>query len=339
MNHIRAHLLETVSLVFFPLFLLFLFTFFVPQSNSIDDTRPQTVVISRGMGVRSIGSLLEEKGIIPGVLQFIIAAKITGKEETLQAGRYTFPGRNSIVSVLNRLAQGEVEHEKVTVPEGLTVREIAHRLHREAGVDSQVFVHLTGDGGFIRSLGVEVENLEGFLFPSTYMVHWEMDPKEVIGKMVDALRMVFSEKYAARAQELGFSVQQVLTLASIIEREVMVPEERSIISAVFHNRLKLGRALESCATVEYALGIHKPRLSEEDLAVRSPYNTYLHPGLPPGPIGNPGQASIEAALYPADVDYLYFVSEGNGHHIFSRSLEEHARAKRSIRRKIQNEKR
>ena len=128
------------------------------------------------------------------------------------------------------------------------------------------------------------------------------------------------------------TVHEVMILASIIEREVKIPEERPMISAVFHNRLNLGRALESCATVEYVLGMHKPRLSQEDLQVPSPYNTYLHRGLPPGPICNPGEAAIRAALYPADVDYLYFVSEGNGRHIFSRSLEEHVRAKHRVRR-------
>ncbi|UCE18014.1 MAG: endolytic transglycosylase MltG [Gemmatimonadota bacterium] len=297
----------------------------------------RTVVVSKGMDVRSIGSLLEKEGIISGKLQFLLAVKFFGKEENLQAGRYTFPERNSIISVLNRLVQGEVAYEKVTLPEGLTAEEVAHRFKVAAAIDSQTFLHVIADTGFIRTLELRTHNLEGYLFPSTYMVYWEMDPREIIAGMVEAFKRVFSSEYEVRAEELGLSVREVLTLASIIEREVMVPEERPIISAVFHNRLKLGRALESCATVEYALGIHKPRLTEEDLQVQSPYNTYVYAGLPPGPICNPGKASIEAALYPADVDYLYFVSEGNGRHIFSRSLEEHTRAKWRVRRNTRNE--
>lgn len=328
----RSHLREAVLLLLLTILVLSLFTFYVPQSLPGPNFSSKTVTILKGMTVRSIGRTLKEKGIISGVPQFVLAAKLWGKEGSLQAGRYSFPAQNSLFSVLKRLTRGEIQYEQVTIPEGLTVHGVAHRLQTEAAVDSQKFIHLVNDTPFISSLGIEAESLEGYLFPSTYTVHWEMDAAELIRQMVGTFKRVYDKSCEMRAQELGFSLQEILTLASIIEKEVKVAEERPAISAVFHNRLKLGRALESCATVEYALGVHKPRLSEEDLQVQSPYNTYLHTGLPPAPICSPGKASIEAALYPADVDYLYFVSAGNGHHIFSRTLEEHARAKRRVKR-------
>ena len=336
MKKSRSRLCDTFLLLLVTLLVLFIFTFYVPQALPKVNSASHTVTILKGMGVRSIGHLLKEKGIISGVPQFVFAAKFLGKEGDLQAGRYIFPERNSIASVLKRLTRGEGEYKKVTIPEGLTINEVAHRLKTDAAVDSLMFIRLASDTAYIHTLGIEAGCLEGYLFPSTYIVHWEMDPREVIVRMVEAFKMVFTPEYESRAQRLGFSIQEVLTLSSIIEREVMVQEERPIISAVFHNRLELGRALESCATVEYALGVHKSRLTEEDLQVQSPYNTYLYAGLPPGPICNPGKASIEAALYPADVDYLYFVSEGNGRHIFSRSLEEHVRAKRRVKKSSSN---
>ena len=333
MKSTQLYLLESIVLLLSAILFLFLFTFYIPQPllpKAQYESRLCT--IHTGMGVREIGSVLKAQGVISGIPQFVLAAKVWGIEGDLQAGRYSFPERNSLASVLKQLTRGEIEYERVTIPEGLIAHEIASILQAEAAIDSQSFVQLTRDTSFIRTLHIDSDALEGYLFPSTYMIYWEMNPKEVIQKMVDAFHMIFNEEFQARTSELGFSVQEVVTLASIIEREVGVPEERSIISAVFHNRMRLGRALESCATVEYALGLHKSRLTDEDLQVQSPYNTYLYTGLPPGPICNPGQASIEAALYPADVDYLYFVSKGNGRHIFSRSLEEHVRAKWRVKR-------
>jgi UPF0755 protein len=296
------------------------------------------VTIPKGMDVRSIGTLLHERGIISHEELFVLVARLWGKDGALQAGQYAFPPQNSLVSVLDRLSRGEVHSIQVTIPEGLTVHEIGHRLKKAAVVDSSALVRLCGDGDFIRSLNIDASHLEGYLFPNTYMIFWEMVPEEAIKFMVEAWHGVFTEEFREKAEQLEMTVHEVMTLASIIEREVMHPEERTIISGIFHNRLKLNRALESCATVEYVLGEHKPRLTQEDLQVPSPYNTYLHRGLPPGPICNPGQAAIHAALYPDDVDYLYFVSQGNGRHIFSKSLEEHVRAKHRVRREMRNRK-
>jgi UPF0755 protein len=335
---LRYHLRDCLFLLLAAILVLAFFTFFLPQPSSDPNSESTTVTISKGMSVRSIGLLLQEQGVIRNARIFVLAAKVWGKEGTLQAGRYSFSSRNSLVSLLSQLSQGRVHSVGVTIPEGLTVHEIAHRFKEQADVDSAAFIGLVHDENFIRSLGIDADHLEGYLFPNTYMVYWEMDPKATLTMMVEAFWTVFTEALKVRAGDLGMSVHQSVTLASLVEREVKVPEERAIISAVFHNRLKLGRALESCATVEYALGVHKPRLTEEDLKAPSPYNTYLHPGLPPGPICSPGKAAVEAALYPADVDYLYFVSEGNGRHIFSRSLEEHTRAKHRVRREARNRK-
>ena len=173
--------------------------------------------------------------------------------------------------------------------------------------------------------------LEGYLFPETYFLDPDATEEEVIERMVAQLREVFADSLYPRLDHIGLTFHEAITLASIVEREAAVAEERPIISQVFQRRLRLNRLLESCATVEYALGVHKKRLTNRDLKVESPFNTYRHRGLPPGPIGNPGAAALLATLYPAETDYLYFVARGDGRHAFSRTHTEHARAKRSIR--------
>jgi UPF0755 protein len=318
---------EVVILLLFTVVLIWLFSFHIPHSIPDHEEKSQIVVIPPGRSVRNIGLILKEKGIISHAPLFVVAVKLWGKEGSLQAGRYTFPPRNSIASVIRKLTEGEMEYARVTIPEGLNAYEMAGKFQAEAGIDSQRFIDLVHDLPFIKSLGIEADALEGYLFPNTYIVYFEMDPGDVIKRMTDAFRTVFTEKDTLRARELGFTVEEVLTLASIIEKEAKLSLERPVISAVYHNRLKLGRPLEADPTVQYALGIHKPRLLEEDLKVKSPYNTYLHAGLPPGPICSPSRASIEAALYPAKVDYLYFVAQGDGGHAFSHSLEQHVQAK------------
>jgi UPF0755 protein len=259
-------------------------------------------------------------------------AKFTGSDRALRAGHHNLRGNMSTLAVIRELTRGGTLTEDVTIPEGLTSEKIASILARRIGIDSTGFIQLVNDPELCNELGVEALNLEGYLFPNTYNFHRNEGERFVIEKMVGEFQRVFGEDFRVRATELGISVHQAVTLASIIEKESGDHEERKIISEIFHRRLKIGRALESCATVEYALGMHKERLSYDDLRVKSPYNTYINRGLPPGPISNPGYSSIFAALYPAETGYLYFQARGDGKNVFSRSISEHSSIKRELRR-------
>ena len=301
------------------------------------DTGAKEIVLERGMMAGEVGRMLKRERIVRNARFFSILARVTGLEKRIEAGEHTLSGAHSTLSVLNKLRSGRYPAKNVTVPEGWTRYQIAGLFREHLDADSLRFLSFAEDPAVCRGLGVDASSLEGYLFPDTYNFFVPTDERRIIERMVDRFHQVFADSLAERAKEFGWSIRQAVTLASIVEREAQVVEERQIIAGVFHRRLKLGRALESCATVKYALGKHKGRLVQADLNVASPYNTYLHRGLPPGPIGNPGIASILAALYPADVDYLYFVARGDGTHIFTRTNREHARAKYRVRREKREE--
>jgi UPF0755 protein len=283
--------------------------------------------------LRKTATALQEAGLIKDVNSFIILARVTRLDKKLQSGRYNFHEPMAPILVLKTLTQSGTLTERVTIPEGYTLREIAMTLAEQESIDTKQFLALAQDPSFLSAHGIEAQSAEGYLFPSTYNIYWKMDPKKAIGLMISEHHRVFSDSLKKRATALGMTPHQALILASIIEREGKKDSERPTISSVFHNRLKVKRPLESCATVEYILPEHKDRLLFEDLKVPSPYNTYLHPGLPPGPICSPGRSSILAALYPADTDYLFFVSNGDGSHTFTRTGSQHAQAIQKIRGK------
>ncbi len=294
---------------------------------------PVTIVIEPGTPVSVIARRLQSAGVIDGAGGLIAAARLTGSERSLQAGRFRFPGRESNLAVLRRLTNGDTAHELVTIPEGLRAGDVAAILAREAEVDSAAFMTLLADPAFIAAVlpsdGDEEPpaSLEGYLLPETYNIYYRMEAAAVLRLMVDQFRELWESALADPARELGFTRHAVATLASIIEREAASDGERPLVSAVFHNRLRRGMRLESCATVLFALGRYKRRLWERDLEIDSPYNTYRIRGLPPGPIANAGAASLRAAVAPAETDFLYFVARGDGTHIFSRTYAEHLRAK------------
>jgi UPF0755 protein len=309
--------------------------------------QPITIVIEAGTGTHGLAEQLAAEGVISDAETLIRAARLTGMDRALQAGRYHFPGGESMLGVLARLSNGGTLDELVTIPEGLRATQVAAIVAREAEVDSATFMQLLTDPEFIQStLGVDPdlsgeghpqmetldgyllpETLDGYLLPETYNIYYQMPAEEVVRLMVRHFTDLWSEALAGSAERLGMSRREVVTLASIIEREAVAADEREIISSVFHNRMERGMRLESCATVLYALGRYKPRLYERDLQVDSPYNTYRHQGLPPGPIANPGAASLIASVNPAADSYLYFVARGDGTHIFSRTFQEHVNAK------------
>ena len=290
------------------------------------------VRIDKGMNARQIGNLLEERGLVRSAWAFSWNARLRGLARQLEAGRYPLSGAMTSSEILEFLRQAPLEMDRVTVPEGLTLGETAALFHEAGLADSARFAALATDLEMVRKQGVKAASLEGYLFPETYFFGKGVSEKEIIDRMVSEFFSVVDDPLMARLDSVEMSLHEAVILASIIEGEARFDSERPIISSVFHRRLKLRRRLESCATVEYALGFHKEILNNEDLRVKSPFNTYLHQGLPPGPIGNPGRASLRATLNPADTEYLYFVARGDGTHSFSRTNKEHEAAKRAIRR-------
>ena len=301
--------------------------------SPMESTGDATVVfVEPGMSVSHVATRLEQEGLIRDARWFKLYARYREVDSKIKVGRYPLAAGQTIDEILATLVSGKGGTEQVTIPEGLTINEIAVILHEKIEVDSTVFLELARDPKFVADLGIESPDLEGYLFPNTYKFYRGMAPDLVIREMTGLYHHIMTPENREKAKEMEMSIHDVMTLASIIEREAQLASERDTISGVFHNRLRIGRRLESCATVQYILGEPKAVLLEKDLRIPSPYNTYLHAGLPPGPICSPGAAAINAALNPAVVPYLYFVARGDGGHIFSRSNREHVNAKNRIKR-------
>ncbi len=325
---------EPTLLILLSLIVLLVLTIYGPPSPSPSLGQETVVVLDRGLGVRAIAGRLKEAKVISSPGQFLFLSKLLGVEDQLQAGKYSFAPGTRPLDVLNRLTRGQATAQMVTIPEGLTIRQMARLLQTESGMDAERFIGLANDPHVCREHGVEASSLEGYLFPDTYGLYWGIPAREMIALLVSRFQHAWDNSMARRAGELGMSLHQVITLASMIEEEVMANEERPIISAVYHNRLKKRMLLQCDPTVIYALGGEATPLTRRDLKVDSPYNTYRHQGLPPGPISNPGKRSIMAALYPTKVDYLYFVARGDGSHHFSRTHREHVNAKNRIKKNL-----
>ncbi len=295
-------------------------------------TAAQQVSIGKGMSARAIGEALERQGLVRSAQVFEWTVRWRGVAGDLEAGTYRIAGTSTTRQIAAALLNAPIQTHRVTIPEGLTRHQIAGLMQREIELDSTRFVALAEDAALLAEFGVDAGSLEGYLFPETYFFDAHTTEEATIRRMVAEFGKVFSDSLTRQLATVGLDLHQAVTLASIVELEAVADDERPIIAAVFHRRLKLNRLLESCATIEYALGVHKERLNNADLRVDSPFNTYIHRGLPPGPIGNPGLASLRATLFPADTDYLYFVARGDGRHIFSHTHVEHSRAKRAVRR-------
>jgi len=289
----------------------------------------RVITIAPGTDARRILHRLAEEGIIAHPLPVLAYLALTRQGAHLKAGDYRFPSPISPLEVIRRLIRGEVVTEKITIPEGLNRFEIAELIARLPIRDADRALEFTEDASLIRDLDPQADSLEGYLFPDTYTYTPSTSARDLIARMVRRFRAVFTEEDRARARALGFTVREIVTLASLIEKEAKLPEERPLISSVFHNRLRRGMRLECDPTVLYAAlleGEEDRIIHRSDLARPSPYNTYLYPGLPPGPIASPGREALRAALYPASTDYLYFVVDGtrqDGAHRFARTWAEH----------------
>jgi UPF0755 protein len=285
--------------------------------------------VERGRGVRAVAENLRSRNIIRSSVALTIAQELFYPRQRLKAGEYEFTFPAAAKDVLFKIFRGRIFLHPVTVPEGLTGDEIAELLGVQAGVEPGPFRTAFQQTALVRDWDPAAINLQGYLFPNTYLLPRKATASELVDIMVGEFRKVFHEGWRERAAELGMSVRAVVTLASLIEKETALPGERPLVSAVFHNRLRIGMKLDCDPTVIFGLKLedkYSGRLLSQDLKFPSAYNTYLHPGLPPGPICNPGRQSLEAALYPAMEDLLYFVARGDGSHEFSRTFGEHRRA-------------
>jgi len=288
----------------------------------------QFVDIPPGAGPASIGRRLVDAGVIRDTLGFRYELTRTGSGRRLQAGEYRFDRPMTIKEVVAKIVRGDVYLQPITFREGLTILDMAQLFESRGFGPAADFVSAASDGAAIHDVDPVARNLEGYLFPDTYAMPRHATAPQLVARMVDGFQKVLTPTLRAAADARGLSVRELVTLASIVEKETAKPEERPLVAAVYGNRLKIGMALQCDPTVIYALqraGRYNGNLTRADLQWDSPYNTYRYPGLPPGPIAAPGQASLEAAAHPADVPYIYFVSRGDGSHAFATTLDEHNR--------------
>ena len=286
------------------------------------------VDLAPGMSPQAIGRLLVDQGVVRDLLTFRVALWRSGSARELKAGEYRFDRPVRPADVIARIARGDVFVRPLTFPEGLTIKEMAAIFEARGFGTAASFAEAARERALIADLDDRADDLEGYLFPETYLLPRHASAERLVSLMVDRFRAVFVPALKEAAASRGLSVRQAVTLASIVEKETAKPDERPIVAAVYLHRLKIRMGLQSDPTVIYALdkaGRYHGNLTKDNLRFDSPYNSYRYAGLPPGPIAAPGLSSLEAAANPADTDFLYFVSRNDGSHVFARSLAEHNR--------------
>jgi len=292
-------------------------------------TDPELFVqVPQGAGTTQIGQALVQAGIVKDQWTFRGALLWTRTTRLLKAGEYRFDRPMTAIDVVERIARGDVYTRRLTFPEGLTIVEMAKLYESRGFGQAQQFIDATRDASPIRDLDPQATDLEGYLVPETYALARTTPASKLVAMMVNRFRSVFNDELRREVKEQGLTVRQIVTLASLIEKETGNTEERPVVAAVYRNRVKTGMGMQADPTIIYALekaGRWDGNIHKQDLAFDSPYNTYKYPGLPPGPIASPGKASLEAAVLPADVPYLYFVSRNDGTHVFAKTLTEHNR--------------
>ncbi|MDR1244840.1 MAG: endolytic transglycosylase MltG [Endomicrobium sp.] len=310
-----AKKIGVVISVFFIIFMVLFCLGFMPKAGE-----KALFVVRKGENFSTVASRLEKQNLILSKKLFLFFVKLTNSQNKLKTGIYELSGRDGIFKILKQLKNNSRNFIKITIPEGNNIKQTADIIADKVKIDKEKFIEIAND-----------RNLEGYLMPGTYFVSLGVSEEELIDMMYNEFNKKITPVMHERAKELNVPFKDIITMASIIEKEVVKPEERSIIAAVFYNRLKRKMMLQSCATVLYAMGVTKEHLSLEDTKFKSPYNTYLHFGLPPGPISNPGIESIKAALYPSDSGVLYFVSARDGSHFFAKTFSEHVKNKQIVK--------
>ena len=311
-------------------FLVFSWVLLTPTASL--KAGPRVFEVPAHEGVADIARRLQGADVIRGAPAFVVLTAVRGSLRQLRAGEYEAPRGASMLDVVSLLESGRVKQHPVLHPEGATVAELARALEAQRLARAADVARVAADPALLHRLGIEGPSVEGYLFPDTYQFVRGMSAGEMLGRMVQRLKTKLGPELLARARERGLSPHALLTLASIVEREAVAPEERRLIAAVFWNRLRLDMPLQADPTVQYAVGKERAKLTRADLATDHPYNTYRRSGLPPGPIASPGLSAIEAVLDPAPVRYLYFVALDERRHHFSTTVEEHNAAVARYRR-------
>lgn len=332
---------KTILMAVMLLLAMLMMTGCMPEDayTPMDPSKTDNVIVDipQGSSVATMGSILFEAGLIREADYFKARVKVLGVDSKLKAGRYAFQLSQSMDDIINHIVSGDVYRDliKVTIPEGYEIKQIVETLEAAGLVKSESFYALMASAPleytFLEGIPEGDRRLEGFLFPATYTFEKGVSEEAVLKAMLDKFDAVFKPEYYDTAKSLNLTVYQLITMASIVEREGQVRSELPLIAGVFYNRIQKEMKLESCATIQYALGDRKAKLYNKDLEIESPYNTYKYLGLPTGPIASPGEAALQAALFPEASDKLFFVlsNKGDGSHIFSKTYAEHLEAKKA----------
>lgn len=297
--------------------------FFLP--NNFDGS-PRFITVSKGQSFSSVADSLEKTGIISGVTSFKIAGRLLGVTKRMRVGKYSFVSGATNYDILSSIEGGaDAILSSVTLHEGVRSILYARTLQKHIGIDSAKFMDYFSDTSLIGIYPHNASSLEGYLMPNTYYFSWQDDEKQIVQRLITEFREFFVDSLQRRMKQMGMTLNEVMTMASIVEWEAVYDDERPVIAGVYYNRLKRRMKLQADPTVLYAVSYFPKRLTKSDLRTESPYNTYLVYGLPPGPINNPGRQSIMAALYPAKHNLLYFVADNNGRHRFAKDYRGHLR--------------
>lgn len=316
------------------IFGILIFIFFMP--NYYQQQSPVVFEVKQGETLSEIIHNLHEQEIIPSKINMHIAAFINDAGSKIKAGKYKIKNGLSYLELIEKLIEGTPEETvKITIPEGLWLKKIAGVLNSELKINSSRFLELCNNKSFIKSLGIDAENLNGYLLPETYYVVKDSDEEDIIRFLVSRTMELFDEEAKEELKKHGKTIHEILTLASIVEAETRIKEELPIVAGVYYNRLKRGMALQADPTIQFLLrnkNRRTKRVYYKDLEIDSPYNTYKYSGLPPGPINNPGKDAIMATIYPDSHNYFYFVANGDGGHDFAKNYSEHLRNVRDYKR-------
>ena len=325
----KTHFLYGAVVFFSMIFTSVALILFWPQQNSGLVVK---VTVKSGFSLLQLAQQMKDNKLITNKSTFMWAAQLMGKERKIPIGTFHLEDAINNYSIIQQLVNGSPELKKITFLEGWTIRQFADHLALKLDLEADEIIRLANRNTFLRRHKLSSSSAEGYLFPDTYLVSEYIDPESILDILINEGRKFWTKAREYRAIALGLTKHEILTLASIIEGEAIYDDERPIISAVYHNRLKNGMRLQADPTIQYIIDDGPRRLLNRDLQIKSLYNTYLHKGLPPGPINSPGKKSLLAALYPEENDYLFFVAKGDGYHTFSKTERGHNRAKKKLQK-------
>ena len=302
---------------------------FWPQNNQYPVTK---ITIEPGSSLKRIAQVLNQKKVISNKQMFCLAVQLLGKEREIPIGTFNLVNAKSNYEIIDQIVYGAPEIKRVRILEGWNIHQIASHLSKEMTLDSAEIISLSSNSKFLERNKISSSSIEGYLLPDTYLFFVGETPKSILSHLLSMHQSFWTKNHITQMKNLDMTKHDIVTLASIIEGEAIYNSERAKISAVYHNRLNIGMRLQADPTIQYIIPDSPRRLLNRDLRIRSPYNTYLNEGLPPGPINSPGRNSLLAALYPEKNDFLYFVATGDGYHTFTTNEKDHNKAKRKLQK-------